>query len=148
MARNNGEASSDSRETRSAIVLHQYEKRTIESFKGKPVVANVWASWCPYCVNELPGFGKIQKEFSDQIVILAINRGESAEQARAYLERLGMESDLLYYLDPEDSFYTSIGGFSMPETIFVDREGNVITHKRGPVSADEIRQKVQELLNS
>lgn len=105
------------------FVLENYEgsivKRT--DFAGKPLVINSWAAWCPFCRKELADFAVIQKEFGDKTVIIAIDRAETKEVAKKYTDELGVTADMIFLLDPSDSFYQSIGGFSMPETIFVDK---------------------------
>ena len=121
---------------------------SLDDFKGKTLVLNSWAAWCPFCVDELPDFGKLQEEFGDEIVVIAINRQESLETSKAFSDKLGVTGDMIYLLDPKDSFYKSIGGFSMPETIFVDGDQNIIVHKRGPMKLDEMISKVNLTLGS
>ena len=112
---------------------------------GKPLVVNTWAAWCPFCVDELPDFATVQQELGDTVQIVAINRAESLGTARGYADDLGLGSDLVLLLDPADSFYTSIGGFAMPETLFINSDGSLNFHKRGVMSIDEIRQRVEAL---
>lgn len=128
--------------------LQDYEGKTVSlaDFAGKSLVINSWATWCPFCIKELPDFATAQKEFGDRIMIIAINRQESLLTAKDYTDGQGTSKDLIFLLDPKDSFYKSIGGFSMPETIFVDKNGNIVEHKRGPVDINEIRQKIQKIL--
>jgi len=128
--------------------LKDYSGNTVSlsDFLGKPLVINSWAAWCPFCVDELPDFAEVQQEFGDRVVIIAIDRAEPISTAKKYTDDLGVTNDLVFLLDPTDSFYKSIGGFSMPETIFVDQEGNIRDHKRGPMDANEIRQKIQKIL--
>ena len=92
-------------------------------------------------------FAAAQKEFGDDVAIIAIDRAESRKTAKKYTDELGV-TNLIFLLDPSDSFYQSIGGFSMPETIFVDRDGNIAERKRGPMEIKEIREKIQKLLSS
>jgi len=119
---------------------------SLRDFQGKPIVVNSWAAWCPFCVDELPDFAEIQKEFGDEIVIIAIDRAESLALAKSYTDDLGVTDDILFVLDPNDTFYRAINGFSMPETLFVDADGVVRQHKRGPMTAEEIRERVQKIL--
>ena len=128
--------------------LQDYNGKTVSlaDFADRPLVINSWAAWCPFCRQELPDFAAAQKEFGDQIVIIAIDRAEGLGTAKKYSDELGVTSDFIFLLDPDDSFYKSIGGFSMPETIFVDKNGNIVDHKRGPMDLDEIRQKIQKIL--
>lgn len=117
---------------------------TRADYSGTPLVINVWATWCPFCVNELPDFVALQNEYGDQIQVIAINRGESKDRAIEYLRELQIDDDLLYLFDPTDSYYRAIGAFSMPETIFVDADGNIATHTRGPIALEEMRALVEE----
>lgn len=119
---------------------------SLEDFAGKPLVVNAWAVWCPFCVKELLDFAEVQRELGDKIVIIAIDRGEPLATAKKFTDENGLTDDLIFLLDPDDSFYRAIGGFSMPETIFVDSEGVIKEHKRGPMDADEIRQRIQNIL--
>lgn len=128
--------------------LRDYTGNTValSDFAGRPLVINSWAAWCPFCVNELVDFVEAQKEFGDQVVIIAIDRAESLKTAKKFSDKIGVSDELVFLLDPDDSFYRSIGGFAMPETIFVDTQGNIIHHKRGPMKIEEIRQKIQNIL--
>lgn len=137
-----------SQEKVSSLSFTDYEGKEValSDFAGKPLVVNSWAAWCPFCREELPDFAQAQKEFGDKVVIIAIDRAESLETAKKYSDQLGVTQDLVFLLDPSDSFYKAIGGFSMPETIFLDKEGVVRDHKRGPMDVKEIRQRIQKIL--
>ncbi len=119
----------------------------LADFEGKSIIVNSWAVWCPFCVKELEDFAKLQQEFGAKITIIPIDRAESLELTKSYTDDLGVTDTLIFLLDPKDSFYRSIGGFSMPETIFVDGEGNILFHKRGPMTFEEMKQKVEKLFN-
>lgn len=117
----------------------------LADFAGKPLVVNAWAAWCPFCVKELPDFALLQKEFPE-VVVIAIDRAESLNTAKSYTDNLGITEDLIFLLDRSDSFYRSIGGFSIPETLFVDAEGMIQTHKRGIMDFDEMKRNVEKIL--
>ncbi|MBI2046357.1 MAG: TlpA family protein disulfide reductase [Parcubacteria group bacterium] len=128
--------------------LQDYEGKIVRlsDFKGKPIVINSWAAWCPFCRKELVDFAAAQHEFGDKMVVIAIDRAESRDTAKKYTDELAVTSDIVFLLDPSDSFYRSIGGFSMPETIFVSRDGHIVDHKRGPMGVSEIRERIQKIL--
>jgi len=119
---------------------------SLDDFKGRPLVLNSWAVWCPFCRKELPGFALAQKEFGDKVVFIAIDRAESLEKTTEFTDEIGVTDDLIFLLDPSDSFYRSIGGFSMPETLFVDKSGVIIEHVRGPLDLDQVREKIKKIL--
>ncbi|MEX2013855.1 MAG: TlpA disulfide reductase family protein [Parcubacteria group bacterium] len=132
----------------SAITLTNYDGNNVSlsEFEGRPLVINSWAVWCPFCREELPDFAELQKEFGEQIVVIAIDRQEPLEKAKGYTDELGITRDMLFLLDPRDEFYKSIGGFSMPETIFVNAGGEIVVHKRGPMELDEMREHTNKIL--
>lgn len=132
------------------FTLQDYEGKTVRvaDFAGRPLVINSWASWCPFCVKELADFAALQNEFGEQIVVVAINRQESSAVAKTYTDRLGLSDELIFLVDPDDSFYRSIGGFSMPETVFTDESGRIAVHKRGPMELEEMREKVNSVLKN
>ncbi|MCH8244366.1 TlpA family protein disulfide reductase [Patescibacteria group bacterium] len=143
-----GDAGTKSKRSLTALSFLDYEGNTVAlaDFAGKPMVINTWAAWCPFCVKELPAFSALQKAFPEELVVIAIDRVESLSTVKSYTDDLGITDDLLFLLDRSDSFYKSIGGFSMPETIFVDREGVIQDHKRGPMELSEMKQRVEKIL--
>lgn len=128
--------------------LQDYSGKTmnLSDFAGKPLIINSWATWCPFCRQELADFATAQKEFGDKVTVIAIDRVESSDTARKYTDQQGTTDKLIFLLDPTDSFYQSIGGFSMPETVFVDTNGKIVDHKRGPMGLNEIRERAQKIL--
>lgn len=131
-----------------ALVDYDGDEVSLEEFRGKPLVINSWAVWCPFCREELPDFAALQKEFGDQIVVIAIDRQEPLEKAKGYTDELGISEKTVFLLDATDSFYKSIGGFSMPETIFVNARGDIVVHKRGPMELEEMRENANKILDT
>ncbi len=131
------------------LALKDYSGKTVilADFLKKPLVINFWATWCPFCRQELIDFAAIQKEFEDEIIIIAINRAEVREMAKKYTDELGVTTKLTFLLDPNDSFYQSIGGFTMPETIFATKNGTIVFRKRGPINLNEMREKINQLIS-
>lgn len=132
----------------SKITLTDYDGNTkfLGDYSGKMLVVNSWAVWCPFCVKELPDFAALQKAFPDEIMVIAINRAESLEKVRRFTDELGISEDMVFLMDRKDDFYKTIGGFSMPETVFIDRDGAIVFHKRGPMTLEEMKNQVEKLL--
>ncbi|TSD03600.1 MAG: alkyl hydroperoxide reductase [Parcubacteria group bacterium Greene0714_36] len=113
---------------------------------GKPALIHVWASWCPFCREELENLAEIKKEFGEAITIVAINRAESRDIAASTYATLGTATGTVLLLDPDDTYYSTIGGFAMPETIFTDPDGNIVFHKRGPQTLEELRRLTEDVI--
>lgn len=125
---------------------YQGQAVTLADFKDVPLVINAWAAWCPFCKEELKEFAQVQDGLKGKVVIIAVDRAESLNVAKKFSDELGVTDRLIMLLDPVDSFYRAIGGFSMPETIFVSKDGFIVDHKRGPMKAEEVKQRIQKIL--
>ncbi len=120
----------------------------LSSFEGKPLIINSWATWCPFCIDELPDFALLENEFEGQVTVLAVNRRESVKKAESFLSSINLSTDSLTFLyDRRDNFYRKIGGFSMPETLFVNAKGEIVVHKRGIMDIEEMRENTLKILN-
>ena len=133
----------------SQITLTDYNGNTksLGDWSGKMLVVNSWAVWCPFCVKELSDFAALQKAFPDEIAVIAIDRAESLEKVQGFTDGLGISEDMIFLMDRKDDFYKAVGGFSMPETVFIDKDGTVVFHKRGPMTFEEMKEQVEKLLN-
>ncbi len=118
---------------------------TLADYKGENIIINAWATWCPYCTGELKELARVKDEYKEKIEVITVNRGEAPEAVRSHLEKNSIYPGVRYLSDPNDSFYKAIGGFSMPETIFIDKKGEVRFHKRGPMNTEELRRRAQDI---
>ena len=127
---------------------YQGQKFSLADFQGKEVVVlNFWASWCPFCIDEMPDFAQVQEEFKDEIIIIAVNRSESLNRAKQFSDQVGVTDKLVLLLDPKDEMFKAYGAFAMPTTFFI-KDGQIVDQKFGPMPRDEMRSKIENILNS
>ena len=131
------------------ITLKDYDGNDVRlrDIEGDVVLLNTWATWCPFCVDEIPDFVQAQNEFGGRVTVVLINRQESLERAKKFTDELNATGNVITLLDPSDSFYKKIGGFAMPETLIV-KDSNIVLHKRGPMKFKEVVEKLQNALES
>ena len=131
------------------LTLQTYDGKKVQlsDYRGKVVIAYAWASWCPYCGGEIQNLATLKAKYGDRIVILAINRAEPLADAKGYTDQLSNVSGVTFLLDPTDSFFKSVSGYAMPETIFIQKNGDVMFHQHGPMTLDTAEQKLQQLLS-
>jgi thiol-disulfide isomerase/thioredoxin len=116
------------------------ETTTIGALReGMPAIVNSWASWCPYCRKELPELEALARSFEGRVQVIAVNRGESSRVGKAYLAQLDTSSAVAYVYDATDAWYRAIGGYMMPETVFIREDGTVAHHHRGVLSSEDMR---------
>jgi len=107
---------------------------TLSNLQGKPVVLNFWATWCPYCVAELPYFDKAIKEHAGEVTIVALDIQEEASQVKNFLQKLfdGKEVSFIVALDKNAQVASAYGaGRYIPVTFFIDSQGIIRYAKAG-----------------
>ena len=116
--------------------------------EAKVTMVNIWATWCYYCVEELPELAKLAKEFEAQdCQIIGIctdaDNPDTAEVARAFLEDAGAEYLNLW---GEDYVFDVFPVTCLPTTIFVDKDGNVLTDPVEGANLNGYREALKEAL--
>lgn len=115
---------------------------------GKPAVVNFWASWCPFCIEEMPDFQRLHLTAGDRVEVIGINRAESLATARQFAAQTGATYTLLLDLDDElggrGGPYQVIG---MPTTLYVRADGTVDTVKIGFHTFEEMSELTNRLLD-
>lgn len=107
------------------------ERITLSGLRGKVVVLNFWASFCPPCLDEAPVFEQIWREYKDRdVVIVGANIWDDGQKARQFL----LENELTYLNGtPGAPFAVEYGVTSIPETFVVDAQGNLTRRWNGPI---------------
>ncbi|MCR5691175.1 MAG: TlpA family protein disulfide reductase [Eubacterium sp.] len=99
----------------------------------KPLVINFWASWCGYCVQEMPHFQEVYEEYGDQVEFLMVDmtdgRRETKETAKEFLQENNLT--LPVYFDTEGQAKTAYKIFGLPQTCILNREGKVVETIQG-----------------
>ncbi len=115
----------------------------LRSFLGRPLVVNLWASWCPPCRREMPALAKAQRMHRD-VGFLFVNQGESAAQIRSYLQEQGLRLDNVL-LDRTNRLAGATGSPGLPTTLFFDAGGRLVDRSLGQVSAATVAQGIEGL---
>ena len=107
-------------------------KVTLSEFRGKVVVLNFWATWCPPCVEETPSLVQMQQRMKDKgVEVLAISLDVDEGAYRKFLKDYRV--DLLTVRDADEKSNSLYGTFKFPETYIIDRNGVLRRKFVGPV---------------
>jgi thiol-disulfide isomerase/thioredoxin len=119
----------------------------LSALKGHVVVVNFWATWCGPCRQEFPEFERANREqASQEIIILAVNVGESGEKAAAYQQQ--MHGTFPIVLDSESAVLRQYGFRGIPDSVFIDRNGIVRDIVQGPISRGTLVYKLNQTLKA
>ena len=120
---------------------------SLDSFKGKTVVLNFWATWCPPCRSEMPEFDELDKEFkkTGEATLLAVNltdgRRETKERVAAFLKETGYGMTVL--LDDKQEAAAFFGVRYIPTTFVLDAKGELVGRIQGATTKDAVLKLVR-----
>ncbi|OGO09444.1 MAG: hypothetical protein A2Y61_04345 [Chloroflexi bacterium RBG_13_60_13] len=117
---------------------------TLSENRGKPVVLNIWASWCDSCRDEAADFEQVWRSYRGEgVVFVGVNVQDNDGDAKKYLK----EFDITYPNGPDESGINfEYGATGVPETFFIDRDGVIVLKYAGPLGAESLSAFVEELL--
>lgn len=116
----------------------------LSDLNGTPVFLNFWATWCTFCLEEMPDMQRIADEFDGRLVVLGLNTGDSTEDGSGHANRLGVTYELVY-----DTTLEVTNGYrvrAMPTSYFLDADGSIVDAHFGFLTYDDMLNKVNELL--
>lgn len=107
---------------------------------GKPMVVNLWATWCPPCRREMPVLAAAQEQETG-VSFVFVNQGEAGATAQRYLsiEKFDLANVLL---DPSTRLGREVGSGSLPTTLFYDANGRLVDTHLGELSAASLASKL------
>lgn len=118
----------------------------------KPVVIQVWATWCEVCEREFPENNKIAQKYKDQIEYHAVNIGgtdQSPQAIEKYVKRKNLDPDAIKFLvDIKGDVSGQYGFRSTPQHLFIEKGGAIKFYKLGYMSPAEMENQIQALLTN
>jgi len=110
--------------------------KTLADYRGKVVLLNFWASWCPPCLREMPSMERLRLKMAGRpLAIVALDSAETAEEVNGFLSRMKLGFPIL--LDPDGSNTKRWKVFALPTTFLLDASGRVRHVLTGPTEWDE-----------
>jgi thiol-disulfide isomerase/thioredoxin len=110
------------------LVLNDLDGKPVDlaQFKGRVVLVNFWATWCPPCRREMPSLQRLYKSAAGQpFVVLAVSIGEDPDTVRDFLTKLDPTPTFPVVLDTRNTAMRAWKVSGLPYTVVVDREGRV-----------------------
>ena len=114
----------------------------LSSYRGKVVVVNFWATWCPSCRSEMPALQRVAASEPD-VVVLEVDLMEPGDKARSFLDSLGLDR-LQPVLDSDGATTLRYGVLSLPSTFFIDKDGVIRHLELTPMSEEQMRTGVRK----
>lgn len=118
-----------------------------DQFKGKVVVIDFWATWCPPCREEIPGYVSLQQKYAkDGLVIVGVSVDQdSADKVKKWVDAHKVSYTIVMQ---DDEVIAAFGGMdAIPTTFLIDRDGNIRDKKVGAEPTAEYEKKILTYLN-
>lgn len=119
----------------------------LADFEGKPVVLNIWATWCPPCWDEIPDIVGFARDHDGEVVVLSITVDDADADVAAFAEEYGINYPVLRDDGEAAAKYVGETG-GIPQTYFIDRGGTVRGHIHGSAGRDVFEERLRRLLSS
>ena len=125
------------------LIDREGNAKSLADFKGKVIFMNMWATWCPPCVAEMPSIDKLHEEMGNEVAFVMLSLDQDFEKAKAFDKRKGY--DLPIYA-PGSNMPAMYQSSAIPTTFIIDAKGNLaLTHKG---MADYSDPEFKNFLNS
>jgi thiol-disulfide isomerase/thioredoxin len=99
---------------------------SLKDYRGKVIMLNFWATWCPPCRKEMPSMERLhQKLKGKDFVVLALDQKEDEDQIFAFTAEIGMDLTIPILFDTDSSVSSDYGVFGLPTTYLIDKKGNM-----------------------
>ena len=121
--------------------------RSLLDASDKPVVLNVWASWCVPCRSEAPLLERASVEFSDQVTFVGVNFRNDQTGARRFIAEFFPDAPIAHFIDARDRIPVALGGtFGVPQTFFFAAGGELVAFLPSVIDERTLALQIDEIL--
>ena len=118
----------------------------LESFKGKVILLNFWATWCGPCRAEIPSLVELQEQYKDDLVVLGLSVDDTAEKLLPYAAEFKMNYPVLVGNGREDVQEAFGPLFGIPVSVIIGRDGIIAKKHSGIATKEQIEREIKTLL--
>jgi len=119
----------------------------LSDYRDKPLIINVWASYCPPCLAEMDSLERLQKRYSKDLNVIGISIDDYPDRAKVFLRKA--KTTFPHYIDHELKLENMLGADSIPLTLLIDAHGRVLHKVRGAQEWDnpDIIEAIGKMFN-
>ncbi len=119
-------------------------RQLLSQLRGRPVVINVWASWCGPCVVEAPDIAAAAREFQGRVQFLGVDVLDQLGPARTFIRKYGWSFPSVF--DPTAAIRNDLGFIGQPVTLVLDGSGKRVFTQSGAINLEDLRKELTPLV--
>ena len=105
------------------------KSQLLSDFRGKPLIINVWASYCPPCLAEMGSLERLYKKYGKQFNLIGITIDDYPDRARGFLDKA--KTSFPHFIDQKLILENMLGGDRIPLTLLIDANGKIVNKVYG-----------------
>ena len=119
----------------------------LSELKGRPVIVNFWATWCPPCRAELPFFEEAYRQYGEKVAFMMVDLADGSQETQSGAESFVSENGYTFpvYFDLAGEASAAYRLYSIPQTVAVDAKGNVVFSQIGSLPRDTVLELAASL---
>jgi peroxiredoxin len=120
---------------------------SLAGYRGRVVVMNLWASWCPPCREEMPDLQRLARAYGSRgVSVIGVDQGESERRARRFAQSLRITYPI--WIDDRQQYGRVYAALGLPTTVIIGRNGIVVRGFDGPLTFDQMRSALAGLVSA
>ena len=116
----------------------------LAALSGRPVLVNLWASWCGPCREEMPALQAAHEQYGEQVQFLGVDSKDTTEAGAAFLGDVGVTYPQV--VDPEGELLNHLGVPGLPVTVLLDDEGRIAATHVGQLDSESIEELLDNVV--
>ena len=118
----------------------------LSDYFGSPIVVNFWATWCSPCKSELPAFEELSKEYDGKVKFMMVNLTDGYQETVEIVKECVNANNYPVFFDTEYSASSAYQINYIPETIFIDKDGNMVNKYIGAMNKETLKKYIDTLI--
>jgi len=121
----------------------------LSDYKGKVILLDFWATWCPPCRKEIPGFIELYNTYKSRgLVVLGVSMDEDTDtpDVKHFADQIKMNYPILLGAGREDDLKPAFGELPLPTSFVIARDGRICARHDGLTAKDQVEREITALL--